>query len=215
MIEIKSKREIELIKEACKIVALVHKKLEEMIKPGITTFELDKIAEKVIRENGGIPAQKGYPSYQKGVPDFPSTICASVNDEVIHGIPSNRVHLKDGDVVSIDLVALKNGYNGDAARTHIVGEGSKEAKKLLEVTKQAFFEGIKFAKPGYRIGDISYAIGEYVEKNGFSVVKEFQGHGIGREMHEDPGIPNYGKPGRGAKIESRHDTCNRTYGNCR
>ncbi len=202
MIEIKSKREIELIKEACKVVALVHKAIEEKIKPGITTGELDRIAEKVIRENGGIPAQKGYPSYQKGVPDFPSTICASVNDEVIHGIPSDRVHLKDGDMVSIDLVALKNGYNGDAARTHIVGTGSKEAEKLLEVTKKAFFEGIKFAKPGFRIGDISHAIGEFVEKNGFSVVKEFQGHGIGREMHEDPGIPNYGKAGRGPRIES-------------
>lgn len=202
MIEIKSKREIELIKEACKVVALVHKAIEERIKPGITTGELDRIAEKVIRENGGIPAQKGYPSYQKGVPDFPTTICASVNDEIIHGIPSDRVHLKDGDMVSIDLVALKNGYNGDAARTHIVGTGSKEAEKLLEVTKKAFFEGIKFAKPGFRIGDISHAIGEFVEKNGFSVVKEFQGHGIGREMHEDPGIPNYGKAGRGPRIEA-------------
>lgn len=178
MIEIKSKREIELIKEACKIVALVHKELENAIRPGITTGELDKIAEKVIRENGGIPAQKGYPSYQKNVPDFPSSICASINDEVIHGIPSNRVHLKDGDVISIDLVALKNGYNGDAARTHIVGTGSKEAEKLVEVTRKAFFEGIKFAKPGFRIGDISHAIGEFVQKNGFGVVKEFQGHGI-------------------------------------
>ncbi len=201
MIEIKSNREIELIKEACKIVALVHKKMEEVIKPGISTGELDKIAEKVIRENGGIPAQKGYPSYQKGVPDFPSTICASINDEVIHGIPSNRVHLKEGDVISIDLVALKNGYNGDAARTFIVGKGSKEAEKLVDITQKAFFEGIKYAKPGYRIGDISHAIGEFVKKNGFSVVREFQGHGIGREMHEDPGIPNYGKAGTGPRIE--------------
>lgn len=201
MIEIKSKREIELIKEACKIVALVHKAIEEQIKPGITTGELDRIAEKVIKENGGIPAQKGYPSYQKNVPAFPSTICASVNDEVIHGIPSDRVHLKEGDIVSIDLVALKNGYNGDAARTFIVGKGSKEAEKLVETTRKAFFEGIKYAKPGYRIGDISHAIGEFVEKNGYSVVREFQGHGIGREMHEDPGIPNYGKAGRGPRIE--------------
>ena len=194
MIEIKSKREIELIKESCKIVALVHKAIEEAIKPGITTKELDQIAERVIKENGGIPAQKGYPSYQKGVMPFPSAICASTNDEVIHGIPSERVHLKDGDVISIDLVALKNGYNGDAARTHIVGK--------VDITKKAFFEGIKFAKPGFRIGDISNAIGEFVQKNGLSVVKEFQGHGIGREMHEDPGIPNYGKPGRGPRIES-------------
>lgn len=201
MITIKSKREIELIQEACRIVALVHKKLEEVIKPGITTLELDQIAEKVIRDNGGIPAQKGYPSYDKNVPPFPSSICASVNDEVIHGIPSNRVHLKEGDVVSVDLVAFKNGYNGDAARTFIVGKGSKEAEKLVDITKKAFFEGIKFAKPGFRIGDISHAIGEFVEKNGFSVVKEFQGHGIGKEMHEDPGIPNYGRAGRGPKIE--------------
>lgn len=202
MIEIKSKREIELMQEACRITALVHKTLEEAIRPGITTLELDKIAEKVIRENGGIPAQKGYPSGVKGVIDFPATICASVNDEVIHGIPSRNVRLKDGDVVSIDLVTYKNGYNGDAARTHIVGNASNEDKKLVDVTKKAFFEGIKFAKPGYRIGDISNAIQQYVEVNGFSVVREFQGHGIGRKMHEDPGIPNYGKPGKGPKIEA-------------
>lgn len=202
MIEIKSKREIELMQEACRITALVHKTLEEAIRPGITTLELDKIAEKVIRENGGIPAQKGYPSGVKGVIDFPATICASVNDEVIHGIPSRNVRLKDGDVVSIDLVTYKNGYNGDAARTHIVGNASNEDRKLVDVTKKAFFEGIKFAKPGYRIGDISNAIQQYVEVNGFSVVREFQGHGIGRKMHEDPGIPNYGKPGKGPKIEA-------------
>lgn len=178
MIEIKSKREIELIKEACRIVALVHKELENAIKPGVTTMELDRIAEKIIRENGAIPAQKGYPNYQKGVPAFPSSICASINDEVIHGIPSDRVYLRDGDIISIDLVALKNGYNGDAARTHIVGKGKQESEKLIEITRSAFFEGIKFAKPGFRIGDISHAIGEFVEKNGFSVVKEFQGHGI-------------------------------------
>ena len=202
MIEIKSKREIELIKEACRITALAHKALEEAIRPGITTLELDKLAESIIRQNGGIPAQKGYPSEEKGVKNFPATICASVNDEVIHGIPSRNVVLKDGDVVSIDFVTLKDRYNGDAARTHIVGKASEEDKKLVEVTKQAFFEGIKFAKIGYRIGDISYAIQQYVEKNGFSVVKEFQGHGIGRQMHEDPGIPNYGKPGKGPRIEA-------------
>ena len=142
MIELKSNREIELIKESCRIVALVYKAIEEAIKPGISTMELDRIAEKVMRDNGAIPAQKGYPHYEKGVPDFPSSICASINDEVIHGIPSNRVHLKEGDVVSIDTVALKNGYNGDAARTFIVGKGSKEAEKLVEVTRKAFFEGI-------------------------------------------------------------------------
>ena len=201
MIDIKSKREIELMREACRVTALVHKAIEEAIKPGVSTLELDQIAEKVIRENGGIPAQKGYPSYDKSIPDFPASICASVNDEVIHGIPSSRVILKEGDVISIDLVAYKDGFNGDAARTYIVGKGSKEDERLLKVTKQAFFEGIKFAKKGYRIGDISHAIGEYVESNGFSVVKEFQGHGIGRSMHEDPGIPNYGKAGKGPKLE--------------
>lgn len=202
MIEIKSKREIELMNEACRITALTHKAIEDAIKPGISTWELDQIAEKVIRENGGIPAEKGYPSGVKGVMDFPGSICASVNDEVIHGIPSKKVILKYGDVVSIDLVAYKDGYNGDAARTHIVGKASEEDKRLVDVTKQAFFEGIKFAKPGYRIGDISHAIQQYVEKNGYSVVREFQGHGIGRQMHEDPGIPNYGKPGKGPKIEA-------------
>lgn len=150
---------------------------------------------------GGVPAEKGYPSGVKGVPPFPGSICASVNDEVIHGIPSKRVILKEGDIVSIDLVVLKDGFNGDCARTYVVGNIDKETKRLIDVTKQAFFEGIKYAKKGNRLGDICHAIGEYVEKNGFSVVKEFQGHGIGRSMHEDPGIPNYGKAGRGIRLE--------------
>ena len=201
MIDIKSKREIELMKEACRITALAHKAVEQAIKPGVSTWELDKIAEKVIRDNGGTPAQKGYPSPYKHIQPFPGTICASVNDEVIHGIPSKRVILKEGDVISIDMVAYKDGFNGDAARTYIVGKGSKEDERLLEVTKKAFFEGIKYAKKGNRVGDISHAIGEFVEKNGFSVVKEFQGHGIGRSMHEDPGIPNYGKTGKGPRLE--------------
>lgn len=201
MIDIKSKREIELMKEACRLTALTHKAIADAIQPGISTWELDQIAEKTIRENGGIPAEKGYPSYDKRIPDFPASICASVNDEVIHGIPSKRTILKEGDVISIDLVAYKDGFHGDAARTYIVGKGTTEDETLLAVTKQAFFEGIKFAKKGYRIGDISHAIGEYIEKNGFSIVREFQGHGIGRSMHEEPGIPNYGKPGRGPKLE--------------
>ncbi len=159
------------------------------------------IAENIIRKNGAIPAEKGYPSGIKGVQDFPASICASINDEVIHGIPSKNVILKNGDIISIDLVAYKDGFNGDMARTYIVGNTSKENERLIEITKQAFFEGIKFAKKGYRIGDVSHAIGEFVEKNGYSVVKEFQGHGIGRQMHEDPGIPNYGKAGKGAKLE--------------
>ena len=201
MIEIKSKREIELMREACRIAALTHKAIEEAIRPGISTLELDKIAEDTMRKNGAIPAEKGYPSGIKGVPDFPASICASINDEVIHGIPSKNVILKEGDLVSIDLVAYKDGFNGDMARTYIVGNTSNENKRLVEITKQAFFEGIKFAKPGNRIGDVCHAIGEFVQKNGYSVVREFQGHGIGRQMHEDPGIPNYGKAGKGVKLE--------------
>ncbi len=201
MVTIKSKREIELMREACRVAALAQKEIEKAIKPGISTYELDKIAEDTIRANGGIPAEKGYPSGEKGVPNFPGSICASINDEVIHGIPSKNTILKDGDIISIDLVAFKNGYNGDCARTYIVGNVPESTKRLIEVTKQAFFEGIKFAKEGNRLGDISNAIGTYVEKNGYSVVKEFQGHGIGASMHEDPGIPNYGKPGRGIRLQ--------------
>ncbi len=202
MVTIKSKREIELMREACRVAALAQKEIEKAIKPGISTYELDKIAEDTIRANGGIPAEKGYPSGEKGVPNFPGSICASINDEVIHGIPSKNTILKDGDIISIDLVAFKNGYNGDCARTYIVGNVPESTKRLIEVTKQAFFEGIKFAKEGNRLGDISNAIGTYVEKNGYSVVKEFQGHGIGASMHEDPGIPNYGKPGRGIRLQA-------------
>ena len=201
MVTMKSKKEIEYMKEACKATALVHKKIEEVIKPGVTTEYLDKIAEETIKKLGGIPAQKGYPSGVRGVKAFPSTLCISINDEVIHGIPSNKVYIKEGDVVSIDLVVYKNGFNGDAARTYVVGKGSKDANKLVEITKQAFFEGIKYAVKGNRVGDISHAIGEFIKKNGYSVVREFQGHGIGRQMHEDPGIPNYGKVGRGIRLE--------------
>ena len=201
MVTIKSKREIELMKQACQVVAVVYQELEKYIKPGISTLELDNFAGRIIRENGGVPAQKGYPSGVKGIPPFPAVLCVSINDEVIHGIPSARKIIHDGDIVSLDLVVYKNGFHGDAARTFIVGETSKENKRLVEVTKQAFFEGIKYAKPGNRIGDVCHAIGEYVHSQGFSVVREFQGHGIGKEMHEDPGIPNYGKAGRGIRLE--------------
>ena len=189
------------MKESCKLVALTYDMLEKNIKPGMSTYDLDQMADKFIREHGGIPAQKGYPSGVRGVPAFPGTLCTSINDTVIHGIPSKKDIIKDGDLVSIDLVILKNGFNGDAARTFIVGNASEEAKRLVEVTKQAFFEGIKFAKPGYRVGDISNAIGNFVWNNGFDVVREFQGHGIGKEMHEEPGVPNYGKAGRGLRLE--------------
>jgi len=201
LVTIKSKKEIELMREACRVVAILYDKLEKQIKPGMTTLEIDSLAEKIMRENGAIPAEKGYDIGMEGVPPFPASICISINDEVIHGIPSKNRIIKDGDIVSVDTVALKNGFNGDAARTFMIGNVSKEAKRLVEVTKQAFFEGIKYAKPGYRIGDISHTIGEYVRSQGYSVVREFQGHGIGRQMHEDPGIPNYGKAGRGIRLE--------------
>ena len=167
---VKSKQEIEKMREACHVAALTQKAIEEAIRPGISTWELDKIAENTMRENGAIPAEKGYPSGVKGIPPFPGSICASVNDEVIHGIPSKKVILKEGDIVSIDLVALKDGFNGDCARTYVVGNIDKETMRLIEVTKQAFFEGIKYAKKG-------------------------------NSMHEDPGIPNYGKAGRGIRLE--------------
>ena len=204
MVTIKSKKEIEYMRESCRIVAMAQKAIESAIRPGISTWELNKIAEDVIYKEGAIPSCKNYPSGIKGVPPFPAGVCISVNDEVIHGIPSKRTILREGDIVSTDLCAYKNGFHGDATRTHLIGgkdKVSKEAAKLVEVTKQSFFEGIKYAKPGYRLGDICHAIGEYIEKNGFSVVKEFQGHGIGRDMHEDPGIPNYGKAGKGIRLE--------------
>jgi len=201
LVSIKNNKEIEKMREACRIANLAQKAVEAAIKPGISTYELDKIAEKTMRENGAIPAEKGYPSGVKGVPAFPGSICASINDVVIHGIPSKREILKDGDIISVDLVAYKDGFNGDCARTYFVGNVSKEAKRLVDITKQSFFEGIKYAKKGNRVGDISHAIGDFVEKHGYSVVREFQGHGIGESMHEDPGIPNYGKAGRGIRLE--------------
>ena len=202
MISIKNEHEIEKMREAGRVANLAQKAVEAAIRPGISTYELDKIAEETMIKNGAIPAEKNFPSEIKGVPPFPGSICASVNDIVIHGIPSKHEILQDGDIISVDLVALKDGYNGDCARTYIVGNVDNETKRLVEVTKQAFFEGIKYAKPGFRLGDISHAIQEHIEKNGFSVLREFEGHGIGKEMHEDPGIPNFGKPGRGPRLEA-------------
>jgi len=207
MITIKSKREIELMKEACKLTAQTYDYIESIIKPGMSTWELDHLAEVFIREHGGIPAEKGYPSGVRGVPDFPGSLCVSVNDVIIHGIPSKNVIIKDGDVVSVDTVVLKNGYNGDAARTYLIGNCSDEAKELVAVTKQAFFEGLKFAKEGNRVGDISNAIETYVRSHGFNLVREFQGHGIGKEMHEDPGVPNIGKAGKGPRLQAGMTIC--------
>lgn len=200
MIYIKSPKEIEKMKEACRVAFLAQKAIEAAIKPGITTYELDKIAEETMKKNGAIPAEKGYPSGVDGVPDFPASICSSVNDVVIHGIPSKREVLKEGDIVSVDLVAYKDGFNGDCCRTYAVGKIDKGSQRLIDVTKQAFFEGIKYAKKGNRLGDISHAIGEYVEKRFFSSKR------ISRTWHRKrnarrPGIPNYGKAGRGPRLE--------------
>ena len=197
MITLKSDREIKLIKEAGHVVYLALMAAGEACVPGATTKEVDKAAEDLIVAHGYNPSCKGYAEGDE-VP-FPACCCISVNDEIIHGIPSDRV-LKEGDVVKVDIVADKDGYFADAARTFIVGS-NPEGEKLAEVTRQSFFEGLKYAKVGNRISDISHAIQEYVEKNGYSVLREFQGHGVGISMHEDPGIPNFGKPGKGPRIE--------------
>ena len=199
MINIYSEKEIEKIREASRIVAKAHEEIAKNLKVGMTTKDIDDITERVFKENGANPSCKGYPKGYRNA--FPAASCISVNDEVIHGIPGNRV-IQEGDLVCVDLVADKNGYFGDATRCYVVGEGTEVANKLVEVAKNSFYEGIKYAKTGNRISDISHAIQEYVEKNGFSVVREYQGHGIGRDMHEDPGVPNYGKSGRGPRLEA-------------
>ncbi len=199
MITIKNEKEIKKMREACRIVALAHEEIKKAIKVGITTMEINDIAERVFIENGANASCKGYPHGSRN--PFPAAACISVNDEVIHGIPSNRV-LKDGDLVSVDLVADKDGFFGDATRSYVVGRGSQNAYRLVEVAEESFFEGIKMATVGNRISDISHAIQMTVERAGFSVVKEYQGHGIGTKMHEEPGVPNYGKPGRGARLEA-------------
>ena len=193
MISIKSDREIELMKEAGRLVGETHKYLKQFIKEGITTIELDKLAEDFIRKNGGIPTEKGYEGY-------PASICASVNDEVVHGIPGKR-KLKNGDIITIDMVISDKGYQADSAWTYAVGEISKEKKYLMEHTEKALYEGLKQVKPGNRLGDVSHAIQEYAESHNLSVVRELSGHGIGTEMHEDPDIPNYGKKGTGIVLK--------------
>lgn len=194
MIVIKSSKEIELMQESGRIVALVHETIKEAIKPGVTTGELDRIAEKVITENGAVPSFKGYHG-------FPGSICASINDQVIHGIPG-EIKLSEGDIISIDVGAFKNGYHADAARTHPVGRVSEAAANLIKVTEESFFEGLKYCRKGYRLSDVSHAIQKYSEDRGYGVVRDFVGHGVGRQLHEDPPIPNYGAPGRGPRLES-------------
>jgi len=192
-ITIKSAREIELMRESNKRIAEVHKAMEERIRPGITTWELDEFADTMIRKMGCIPNFKDYNGY-------PATVCCSVNDEVVHGIPKKTRILKDGDIISLDMGLIYKGYHSDAARTHAVGNVAPEVLKLMEVTKQSFFEGIKYAYAGNHLHEISNAIDDYVSQFGYGIVYDLTGHGIGRALHESPEIPNFRQRTRGPKL---------------
>lgn len=194
-ISIKSSREIELMTEAGRILEQVHIEMEKAVRPGISTWDINKLGEEVIRSYGCIPSFLGYNGY-------PASICVSVNDEVVHGIPSKKRILKDGDIVSLDAGVIYKGYHSDAARTHAVGEISAQAQKLIDVTRESFFEGIKYAKEGNYLFDISAAIGRYAEKFGYGVVRDLCGHGIGTKLHESPEIPNYEMTRRGVKLKA-------------
>ena len=193
MIVLKTGRELTLMREACRISAGALKVIEQAIEPGITTGELDRIAEKYILSQGAKPNFKGYHGY-------PATACISINNEVIHGIPSVTRKINAGDIVSVDLGATINGYHGDNAATFAVGDISAEAKRLIDTTRESLYEGIKMARAGGRTGDIGYAIQSYVESRGFSVVREYVGHGVGTALHESPEVPNFGTPGRGVRL---------------
>lgn len=182
------------MREAGKVCGQILRDLADIIKPGISTLEIDRFVEKTVREHGMTAAEKGYCGY-------PASVCVSINDEVVHGIPSKKCHLREGDIVSCDLVVEYKGYMADAARTYPVGKVSPEAMHLIETAERAFFNGIAYAKPGYRLQDISHAIQETVEGEGFGVIRDFVGHGIGSEMHEDPQIPNVGKAGKGPRLQ--------------
>lgn len=199
MILIKSKKEIDYIRESCRIVAETLQLLKAKVKPGITTLELDKIAEDYIRSNNALPAFKGYS--QGGAPGFPGSICSSVDDEVVHGIPSSKT-LKVGEIVSLDIGVLKNGFFGDAALTVAVGNISDDKTKLMEVTERSLQLGIEQAIAGNKVHDISNAVQVYVEANGFSIVRDLCGHGVGKFLHEDPSIPNFGRKGTGPKLKN-------------
>ena len=193
-VTIKSAREIELMKEAGKILAQTHEELKEFIRPGISTLDIDKKGEEIIRRYGCIPSFLNYNGY-------PASICVSVNDEVVHGIPHPRHFIEEGDIVSLDAGVIYQGYHSDAARTYGVGKISPEAAKLIEVTKQSFFEGIKFAKAGNHLYDISNAIDAYVRRFGYGIVEDLVGHGIGSHLHEDPEIPNFRQKRRGVRLQ--------------
>lgn len=192
-ISIKSGRELVIMRDAGKILAETHERLAEAIKPGITTLDIDRLGEKIIRSYGCIPSFLNYEGY-------PASICVSVNDEVVHGIPTDERVLVEGDIVSLDAGVLYKGYHSDAARTHAVGKISSEAEQLIRVTRESFFEGIKYARPGYHLNDICTAIYNHNKKFGYGVVRDLVGHGVGSKLHEDPQIPNFKMRRRGAKL---------------
>ena len=194
MIYYKSEEEIELLRMSNMLVGKTHGEIAKLIKPGVSTAKLDKIAEEFIRDNGAEPGFLGYGG-------FPATLCISPNDGVVHGIPSDKIILKDGDIVSVDCGTKMNGYYGDSAYTYTVGEVDEKIKQLLQVTKESLYTGIENAIIGKRLGDISYAIQNYAESFGYSVVREMVGHGVGKKLHEKPEVPNYGKRGRGVKLK--------------
>ena len=192
MISVKTDRELEIMRKACKITAAARALAGEMVRPGVTTGEIDKAVHDFIVSQGAKPSFLHYQGY-------PGSACISVNEVVIHGIPGDRV-LKEGDIVSVDVGAFWQGFHGDCAATFACGTISQEAQRLIDVTKQSFFEGIRFARQGYRVSDISHAVQTYVEANGFSVVRAFVGHGVGEHLHEEPSVPNYGAPGKGPRL---------------
>jgi len=193
MIFLKTREEIELLRQSNLLVSKTEAMLVEFLKPGVKTITLDKKAEEFIRDNGGVPGFLGYSG-------FPNSLCISVNEQVVHGIPGDY-ELQEGDIVSIDCGVYMNGFHGDSAYTFAIGEISEEKAKLLKITKESLYKGIEQAVAGARIGDISYAVQKHAESNGFSVVRELVGHGVGRNLHEDPQVPNYGRRGRGPKIK--------------
>ncbi|MCM1536740.1 MAG: type I methionyl aminopeptidase [Clostridium sp.] len=194
-VTIKSEREIELMRESCRLLAIVHKELGESIRPGMSTLDIDTLGEKLIHKLGCVPNFKNYNGY-------PASICVSVNDEVVHGIPSEHRILQEGDIVSLDAGLIYQGYHSDAARTYGVGQITPEAQKLIDVTRESFFAGIKMAKAGNHLHDISNAIDAYVKPHGYGIVRDLVGHGIGRKLHEAPEIPNYAKRSRGIKLRA-------------
>ena len=199
MITLKTEDEIELLRAANLLVGKTLAEIAKVIAPGVTTRQLDTLAETFIRDNGAVPTFKGFPNPYG--PEFPGSICTSVNDTVVHGIPDDTP-LKDGDIVSVDCGTLLNGFNGDSCYTFCVGEVSDEVRQLLKITKESLYLGIDAAKVGHRLGDIGYSVQHHCEENGYGVVREFVGHGIGREMHEDPMVPNYGKAGSGPRLNA-------------